>query len=385
MARNGWEEYDWRFQADQIVNEPLPEPEPIPARRPDELPKPFTLASVFESPPPLSETIIDGVLRQGHKLILSGPSKAGKSFALMRLCLAFAEGYNWFGSRCKQGRVLYVNMEIDNASCINRFLKIYEAEGLNHGSHPENIVIWGLRGHSQPLSQLSDKIIAEAKHDYMAIVIDPLYKVMDGDENSNSDISRMVGEFDRIATETGASIVFAHHFAKGASGDKAAIDRAAGAGTFARDPDAIVTMTQLDMPEDVNEKHTAWRIEFRLREFPDKEPYNVWFEYPLHKYDESLEDEQVETVQTIKNRLKERKEIKGKSKRIEAVRETVESIMVDGEFKASDFRDMYTYESLSLNAAKERLKEAGYRIKPGTKGRGTKWAKAESVNLSKQG
>lgn len=375
-----WREYDWRSLAETAVNsEPVPEPP-----RPDDLPQPFTLAEVFEKPPAMAEVLIDGVLRQGHKMLLAGPSKAGKSFALMRLCVGIAEGYNWFGSRCKQGKVLYINMEIDTPSCINRFMKIYSAMGLNHGAHPENITIWGLRGHSQPLSQLTEKIITEAKHNYLAIIIDPLYKVMDGDENSNSDISRMVGQFDRIATETGSSVIYAHHFAKGAGGDKAMIDRAAGAGTFARDPDAILTMTQLDMSEEVNEIHTAWRIEYTLREFPNKEPYDVWFEYPLHRYDEALAIEQVETQATQKARQKERKEVRGKSKRIEAVRETVESIMIDGEFKASDFRDMYTYESLSLNAAKDRLKEAGYRIKPGTKGRGTKWAKMESVNLSKQ-
>ncbi len=298
MKLNGWEEYDWHKQVEDIVNTEVYEPE-VP---PGDLPRPFTLATVFESPPPLSEMIIEGVLRQGHKLILSGPSKAGKSFALMRLCMAFAEGYNWFGNRCKQGRVLYINMEIDNPSCVNRFLKIYNAEELNHGAHPENITIWGLRGHSKPLSQLSDSIIAEAKRDYMAIIIDPLYKVMDGNENDNSDVSRMVGEFDKIATETGASIVYAHHFAKGAGGDRAVIDRAAGAGTFARDSDAIVTMTQLDMSDEVNEIHTAWRIEYSLREFPNKQPYNVWFDYPLHKYDPDLETEQVETSLTKKKR-----------------------------------------------------------------------------------
>lgn len=373
-----WRDYDLSYQVNQIVNT---EEQP----REDGLPAPFSLASVFDDPPPLAPVLIDGVLRQGHKMVLSGPSKAGKSFALMRLCVGIAEGMNWFGSRCAQGKVLYINMEIDMRSCINRFKKIYDTMGLNVGSHPENIEIWSLRGYSQPLSQLTDKIIAEAKQDYLAIVIDPLYKVMDGDENSNSDISRMVGEFDRIATETGASVIYAHHFAKGAGGDKAMIDRAAGAGTFARDPDAIVTMTQLAMSEEVNEIHTAWRIEYTLREFPNKEPYDVWFEYPLHRYDESLADEQVETNQTQKDRQKEKKEARGKAKRIEEVRRTVEEIMVDGEFFASDFRDMYTYETVSLNTAKDRLKEAGYRIKPGSKGRGTKWVKLESVNLSKKG
>ena len=35
---------------------------------------------------------IENVLRQGHKMLIAGPSKAGKSFALIELCIAIAEG-----------------------------------------------------------------------------------------------------------------------------------------------------------------------------------------------------------------------------------------------------------------------------------------------------
>lgn len=366
-----WREYDWRSLAETAVNsEPVPEPP-----RPDDLPKPFTLAEVFEKPPAMAEVLIDGVLRQGHKMLLAGPSKAGKSFALMRLCVGIAEGYNWFGSRCKQGKVLYINMEIDTPSCINRFMKIYSAMGLNHGAHPENITIWGLRGHSQPLSQLTEKIITEAKHSYLAIIIDPLYKVMDGDENSNSDISRMVGQFDRIATETGSSVIYAHHFAKGAGGDKATIDRAAGAGTFARDPDAILTMTQLDMSEEVNEIHTAWRIEYTLREFPNKKPYDVWFDYPLHNYDPDLTTEQVETSITKKKRANEKIEKKKKEDLNHIIHDIVREIMRDGTFYADEFIARYSnYEDVSDRTIKRRLEAAGYAPEPQTKvGERAKW------------
>ena len=45
--------------------------------------------------PALSPPLIDGVLRQGHKMLLAGPSKAGKSYALIELCIAIAEGKKW--------------------------------------------------------------------------------------------------------------------------------------------------------------------------------------------------------------------------------------------------------------------------------------------------
>lgn len=389
MRLNGWEEYDWRQQVEDIVNEPLPEPEPL---QTNSFPEPVGLGDMLTNPPALAPALIDGVLRQGHKASLTGPSKAGKSFALMELAIAIAEGMNWMGCRCSQGEVLYINMEIDDASCYNRFNTIYKAMGLTVNDKPSpnanNIKVWGLRGKSMPLATLTPRIIDVAVgRGFKAIIIDPLYKVMDGDENSNSDVGRMVTYFDQITNATGASVIYAHHFAKGTGGDRSVIDRGSGAGAFARDPDAIITMTQLDQSDDVNEVHTAWRVEFVLREFPPKDPYNVWWEYPLHKFDstDTLEDAQVETQSTQKARQHERAERKGKTKRIEAVREVVEAIMVNGEFSIGEFTDTYTEKgkTLTTNTAKGRLREAGYTLKPGTSGRGAKWIKQEIIKSSK--
>ena len=319
------------------------------------LPEPVNLLTTWDDPPPLAPVLIEGVLRKGHKMIISAPSKAGKSFALMRLAIGIAEGFKWFGAKCRQGKVLYLNMEIDDPSCINRFKNIYEKLGMNEGIHVENITLWGLRGFSMPLSELVPKIVERAGHDYDAIIIDPLYKVMDGDENSNTDIGRMVGQFDRIARETGASVIYAHHFAKGKGGDKDVIDRGAGAGTFSRDPDAILTMTQLDV-EGGTPDRTAWRVEFVLREFPQHLPVNVWWEYPLHVIDPGLDEEELK-----QSNPKKRDKESQKQERINNVRRCARKVMKNGKLKVSDFRLVYDeFESLSLNSAKNRLREAGF-------------------------
>lgn len=49
----------------------------------DDLPDPESLRDVWNHMPPLSPALIDGVLRQGHKMMIAGPSKAGKSYALI--------------------------------------------------------------------------------------------------------------------------------------------------------------------------------------------------------------------------------------------------------------------------------------------------------------
>ena len=150
----------------------------------DELPDMVQLSEYKDNLPELPEELIAGILRRGHKMLISGSSKAGKSFLLMELCIAIAEGKLWLGFNCKQGKVLYVNLEIDPASAINRFLKIYEALGIPI-KHSDNIVVWNLRGHAVPLDQLVPKLIRRVRDQHFdAIVIDPIYKVITGDENN---------------------------------------------------------------------------------------------------------------------------------------------------------------------------------------------------------
>lgn len=75
----------------------------------DEMPDMVALSEYQENPPQLPEELIEGILRRGHKMLISGSSKAGKSFLLMELCISIAEGKSWLGFNCRKGRVLYVN------------------------------------------------------------------------------------------------------------------------------------------------------------------------------------------------------------------------------------------------------------------------------------
>jgi RecA-family ATPase len=256
----------------------------------DELPGMVSLSEYKDSPPELPEELIKGILRRGHKMLVSGSSKAGKSFLLMELCIAIAEGKKWLGFECKKGRVLYVNLEIDPASAIVRFLKIYDALGLPK-KHTEDIVIWNLRGHAVPLDQLVPKLIRRVKDQHLdAIIIDPIYKVITGDENNASEMGAFCNQFDKICTETGCSTIYCHHHSKGAQGMKKAMDRASGSGVFARDPDAQLDMIQLELTDELKNNvadtgATAWRMESSLREFANIAPVNFWFEYPIHRLD----------------------------------------------------------------------------------------------------
>lgn len=252
----------------------------------DDLPDPESLRDVWNHMPPLSPALIDGVLRQGHKMMIAGPSKAGKSYALIELVAAIAEGRKWLQWDCTQGKVLYVNLELDRASCLHRFKDVYDALGWPAQSI-SNIDIWNLRGKSLPMDKLAPKLIRRAaKKNYMAIIIDPIYKIITGDENSADQMAHFCNQFDKVCTELNCAVIYCHHHSKGAQGGKRSMDRASGSGVFARDADALLDMIQLETDQ-VGLPGTAWRIEGTLREFKAFEPLNLWFEYPVHKIDDT--------------------------------------------------------------------------------------------------
>ena len=314
----------------------------------DDLPDPESMADVWDNLPSLAPPLIDGVLRQGHKMLIAGPSKAGKSYALIELCCAIAEGKKWLEWNCTQGKVMYVNLELDRASCLHRFKDVYTALGITP-NNLSNIDIWNLRGHSVPMDKLAPKLIRRAsKKNYIAIIIDPIYKVITGDENSADQMAHFCNQFDKVCTELGCAVIYCHHHSKGAQGGKRSMDRASGSGVFARDPDALIDLVELELNDDILkqeknkavckvcegwlykydklyhasqddlcsetqmlalcreylennayecviedvgkvrkevESRSAWRIEGTLREFPKFAPVNLWFKYPVHSID----------------------------------------------------------------------------------------------------
>lgn len=220
----------------------------------DDLPDVESLSGVWDALPELAPPLIEGVLRQGHKMLLAGPSKAGKSYALIELCIALAEGRKWLGWQCTKGNVLYVNLELDRASCLHRFRDVYEAMRLTP-QNLGNIAIWNLRGKSMPMDSLAPKLIRRAiKKHYIAVIIDPIYKIITGDENSADQMAKFCNQFDKVCTDLGCAVIYCHHHSKGLQGAKRSMDRASGSGVFARDPDALLDLIELGVTEAIEKQ-----------------------------------------------------------------------------------------------------------------------------------
>ena len=216
----------------------------------DTLPDFENIYDIIDDLPPKAPEVINGILRKGHKMLIVGASKTGKSYLIIELCLAIASGGKWLEWDCAQGRVLYVNLEVDRDSCAHRFRDAYIAMGIPKETF-KHLDIWNLRGQTENMEKLVPKLVRRAKkHSYRAIIIDPIYKVLTGDENSAEQMARFCNQFDKIAFETGAAVIYIHHHSKGAQGGKRAMDRASGSGVFGRDPDALIDLIELPLNSD---------------------------------------------------------------------------------------------------------------------------------------
>ena len=195
------------------------------------------------------EEIIEGCLHEGCKMIISGSSKAGKTWSLINLAIAASNGMPWLGMPVKQSKVLYLDFELKKFFGTDRIKRVAKAMFKGEIKPNHHLDYWPLRGHRTELLDLLTKIRAE-KREYDLIILDPYYKLATGiDENDAKAVGEIVNLIEDFSEETGAAIVFAHHFSKGNKSETDHIDRASGSGVFARDPDAILTLTSHEEEE----------------------------------------------------------------------------------------------------------------------------------------
>ena len=116
---------------------------------------------------------------------------------------------------------------------------------------------------------------------------------MEQDESNAQYIAFFLGRLEYLGRELDATIIYSHHHSKGSSADKSVIDRGSGSGIFARQADAIMDLSELQMDQEFKDENnfddtwTAYQIEYVTREFKRPKTVKVVFRYPLHEIDTS--------------------------------------------------------------------------------------------------
>jgi len=250
---------------DAMMNaEPMPQQAEAQAVNSDDV---ISAATLLATEPPPPDQIIENVIDRGDKMAAIGSSKSQKSFIIKQLMMAIATGTTFAGLTARTPRrVLYVNLEIRGHHFHRRLIRMARKAGINAELLGKNLFIVNVRDRrgatitTADIEAIAQKIKAEV------IVLDPLYKLHEGDENLAADMKPLMKEFDRITEATGAAIVFVHHDPKGSPGDRKGVDRGAGSSVVGRDYDAAIFLT----PH--RSEIGAVVVEFITRNYAPREP-----------------------------------------------------------------------------------------------------------------
>jgi len=248
------------------------------------------------------DALIEGFAHVGSKVLIAGASKAKKSWLLIDLALGLSSGSSWLEFDIpRRFKTLLIDLELQAPFLKNRIESVGEARGIENEMNVLPFDVLPLRGKSEESQDFVEKLINQvAENGYEAIIIDPLYKLSAGDENSANDMGRVMSSLEQLAVETGAAVIVAHHFSKGNQARKDHMDRASGSGVFARDPDSILTLT-------AHEKQDCAAFEFTVRNFhPVRSFVGQWY-YPRWEYTDldptDLKDTRNAKKYTIENLL----------------------------------------------------------------------------------
>jgi hypothetical protein len=217
-------------------------------------------------PPPPDQVIAD-TFDTGDKVALIAGSKMRKTFLLTSLCLHIAAGMPFLGWKTvKPRKILYVQLEVNPNHFHRRLKGLARRYGIDAEAIGDRLKIVNgrsLRLHVEDLTQLAIREGAEV------IVFDPLYKLVDGDENSAEDIKPVLAAFDRLANDAKAAVIYCHHDGKGNAGDRNIRDRGAGSSVLSRDYDCCITLTAHRDEQD------AIVVEQLLRNYKPQDPFTI--------------------------------------------------------------------------------------------------------------
>lgn len=253
--------------------------------------------------------LVEGVLRYGEVGLITARAKRGKTWLMIQLAVAVATGGEWIGHKCKQGRVLIIDPECKPKTLRKRIQLVSRAMRADQATVEANVKKWSLRGTTTSKGDIVD--ITAIAHDleliserFDLVILDSSSAFLEPgcEENDNASIRKFItGHVSRIAKATGGAVIMVHHEGKGATGDRAAEDRARGAGAWVDCPDLVMQLSSIYPPEGEPEDYLpegakARRLEcVAIRDNAEFKPLNLVYQWPLYRQDDTLEDWVIQT------------------------------------------------------------------------------------------
>ena len=272
-------------------------------------------------PQPEIEQVLPEVFDKGAKMLINGNSKARKTFIMLQMAISIASGrpfLRW--TPCRPMKCFVLQGEVPDVHFHARLLRACKCMDVNPESLKGMLKVVNTRGHKFTLDEPPQWLIKEASETDV-LFVDPVYKFFEGEENSGSDAAKFLAGLDKLTVQSGASIVYVHHAAKGTAGDKQTIDRGSGSGVFARDFDCALFVS----PH--KEEPDTLVMEPIIRAYKPVEKFCIRFEDGVFR-----ESDHLPVVQSSRD-------MNGSGVPQSVIKERIKDILSEGDFNKSQIEE----------------------------------------------
>lgn len=199
------------------------------------------------------DMIVGEVIQRGDIVCLGGDQKIGKSWISEQLAaeLVKPRGGAWLGmpihpkSDGRGWRVFFLNAEIKQQVFYERMRTVMNAANAWNFKH--NFACISLRSVYETMKAWKRELIAQIqKFGADIVIVDPIYTLIDGDENAACDMRPVMISLREISEATRTTMIITHHHRKGDMSELDVASRLAGSNVTARFVDTIIDMSGID-------------------------------------------------------------------------------------------------------------------------------------------
>jgi hypothetical protein len=214
------------------------------------------------------QPVMNGVFDQGDRVAIVAQSKAKKSFLALQLAVCAATGRDFLGFKIERQKVLMVNGEVKPSKYKYRLKGVTGKLGIPWAETASLEFL-----HTRPLDAskvtLESILVMCRRLEVTLCILDPFYTFIQN-EIDQEQVKAAILQMKQFS-QYGITLVSVFHATKGLIGDRQTIDRIAGSGVFARDVDALLSMS-------VHENKTSVVLSFATRNYAEPETRTIDFD-----------------------------------------------------------------------------------------------------------
>jgi hypothetical protein len=183
------------------------------------LPAWVDLVDFLAEPTPDRDWVIEGLLERQGRVLIAADAESGKSLLALTAAMQAAAAHPvWevFPVSIPR-RVMYVDLEMSRSSVMRRANSLRITSGVQRGGFRFFLRPDGLDLHNRKQREELESKVVEFQPELL--VIDPFYKLSNGDSFRESEVKPALFFLDRLRDIVGCGVMLLHHMRKAQAGD----------------------------------------------------------------------------------------------------------------------------------------------------------------------